>query len=86
MTDFAFSVQPDGRVSHFSFAMNIIDYYRVRARELRREAERSLDAKVKQSKLETAEAFERLRALARQRRPRDASAARPPAAGIVRER
>jgi len=55
--------------------MNIADYYRTRAKELRREAQESLDAKVKQSKFETAKAFERLGALARGRRPRNASAA-----------
>jgi hypothetical protein len=66
--------------------MNIADYYRTRARELREEAQDSLDAKVKQSKLETAEAFERLVALARGRRPRNASAAQSAADGAVRER
>jgi hypothetical protein len=66
--------------------MKIADYYRTRARELRRDAEWSLDAKVKQSKLEAAEAFERLRALTRQRRPRNTNAAQPAAASTVRER
>jgi len=67
--------------------MKITDYYRTRARELRRDAEWSLDAKVKQSKLEAAEAFERLRALTRERRPRNnTNAAHPAAAGTIRER
>ena len=66
--------------------MKIADYYRTRAWELRRDAEGSLDAKVKQSKLEAAEAFERLRALTRQRRPRNTNAAQPAAASTVRER
>ena len=67
--------------------MNITDYYRARVRELRREAEDSLDAKVKQSKRETAEAFERLLvALAKGRRPRNAGAAQADAAGSIRER
>jgi len=65
--------------------MNIADYYRTRARELRREAQDSLDAKVKQSKLETAQAFERLVALAQGRRPRNASAAASAASGTTRE-
>jgi hypothetical protein len=66
--------------------MKITDYYRTRAWELRRDAEWSLDAKVKQSKLEAAEAFERLRALTRKRRPRNTNAAQPAAAGTIRER
>jgi hypothetical protein len=79
--DFAPSVQPRGRDNLSYFAMNIADYYRTRARELRREAEDTLDANVKQSKLQTAEAFEklvaerlvaeRLVALAKGRRPRN---------------
>jgi len=56
--------------------MKIADYYRTRAWELRRDAARSLDAKVKQSKLETAEAFERLAALTKERRPRNTSRSR----------
>ena len=53
---------------HLNSAMNIADYYRARARELRREAQDSPDAGIKQSKLETAMAFERLVALMRSRR------------------
>jgi hypothetical protein len=72
--------------------MKITDYYRTRACELRRDAARSLDAKVKQSKLETAAAFERLGALTKERRPRNGnhrrtiSEAQPAAAGIIRAR
>jgi hypothetical protein len=65
--------------------MNRADYYRTRARELRWEAYDSLDAKVKQSKLETAKAFERLVALARGRRPRNGRAAQSAADGAIRE-
>jgi hypothetical protein len=70
--------------------MKITDYYRTRAWELRRDAARSLDAKVKQSKLETAAAFERLGALIKERRPGNAnrrrtiSGAQPEATGTIR--
>ena len=74
-------LQPNPRECHFYPAMKITDYYRTRAWELRREAESSIDAKVKQSKLETAKAFERLRALSGVRRPRNTNAAQPAAAG-----
>ena len=66
--------------------MKITDYYRTRAWELRRDAARSLDAKVKQSQLETAEAFERLGALTKERRPRNGSGAQPEGAGTIRAR
>jgi hypothetical protein len=71
--------------------MKITDYYTTRAWELRRDASRSLDAKVKQSKLETAAAFERLGALTKERRPlnasrRNTSGAQPKAAGPIRAR
>jgi hypothetical protein len=71
--------------------MKIADYYITRAWELRRDASRSLDAKVKQSKLETAAAFERLGALTKQRRPlngsrRNTSGAQPKAVGPIRAR
>jgi len=81
----AVSVTKSAR-QHFHSAMNIADYYRIRASELRREAEDTLDANVKQSKLETAEAFERLIALARERRPRSAGAAQTAAVDASRER
>jgi hypothetical protein len=89
--DFAPSVQPRGRDNLFYSAMNIAHYYRTRATELRREAEDTLDANVKQSKLETAEAFERLLAdrlvaEVKGRRPRNAGAAQSVAAGSIREK
>ena len=64
-------MQPQERDRHFYPAMKITDYYKTRASELRRDAARSHDATVKQSKLETAAAFERLGALTKERRPRN---------------
>jgi hypothetical protein len=92
VTDFASSMQPQERDRHFYSAMKKADYYRTRAWELRRDAARSRDAKVKQSKLETAAAFERLGALTKERRPRNASRRRnasgvqAEAAGAIRAR
>ena len=88
MTDLASSTQPQERDRHFYSAMKITDYYKTRASELRRDAARSHDAEVKQSKLETAAAFERLGALTKERRPRsrNASGVQAEAAGTVRAR
>jgi len=69
-----------------STVMNIADYYRTRARDLRREAQDSSNAVVKQSKLETALAFERLVALMRTRRSRKADRAQAAADTVVRRR
>ena len=66
--------------------MNIADYYTTRARELRREAQDSSNAIVKQSKLETALAFERLVALMRARRSTKADGAQPAADTVLRRR
>jgi hypothetical protein len=74
------------RPNIISTAMNIADYYRTRARELRREAQDSSNAVVKQSKLETALAFERLVAVMRTRRSPKADGARAAADTVVHRR
>ena len=69
--------------------MKITDYYKTRALELRRDAARSHDAKVKQSKLETAAAFERLGALTKERprnRRRNVNEVQADTAGTIRAR
>ena len=48
--------------------MNKIDYLQYRARELRREAGDASDPKLRQAKIEASWAFERLAALAMERR------------------
>ena len=50
-------------------AMNRIDYFNDRARELRRKAGDTRDPKLKQQEIEASQAFERLAALAIERRP-----------------
>ena len=74
------------RPTLISTLMNIADYYRTRARELRREAQDSSNGVVKQSNLEPALAFERLIALMRARRPPKADGARPATDPVVRRR
>jgi len=61
----------------FVSAMNKIDYLKDRARELKREAAEASDLKLRLAKIEASRAFERLAALAIERRRSKASSLPP---------